>query len=522
MGKVYPYVYLLLAVAVGLVPYIAVSLSPFSFLLANIIPDDAFYYFQIARNITEGLGSTFDGVNITNGYHPLWMLLLLPVWELFSVGGAYDVAPIRVALFVQLFLAFVTVGVLIRIMSRYTKSQLVLAVSVLLWLVNPFVVYESMSGLETGLVLVFLSSFFLAALRMQEAPSYKQAVFIGIFAGLLMLARLDMVFYFVMFLLWLLYIYGRMGIRYSFVSGAIATIVVAPFLLWNMSTFNMLFTSASVASTTVNKHLIEQDNGVSLFVSAKAVVYTVVRGTSDVLVQTGAPVAFLIFLGCVGGWVWFGRKGYFKLFISVIPLEWFLFGGFILHFFVSTAVRFTYRNWYFIAFNLFAVLLVTWALAQWHRERVIRVGVVVGALAVVFGMYLITWQQVLFERERSQQNMFQAAMWMNEHLPPGAVIGVFNAGVQGYFSEHRVVNLDGLVNNAASQALQNRVLWEYALHTENITHISDYPLYISYRYSEFLGTETPFLDLRKVHSVSETGAHSRGDALEIYEVVSVE
>ena len=38
--------------------------------------DDAFYYFGIARNVAHGHGSTFDGINPTNGYHPLWMLIV--------------------------------------------------------------------------------------------------------------------------------------------------------------------------------------------------------------------------------------------------------------------------------------------------------------------------------------------------------------------------------------------------------------------------------------------------------------
>ena len=37
--------------------------------------DDAYYYFKVAQNISEGHGSTFDGINLTNGYHPLWMLV---------------------------------------------------------------------------------------------------------------------------------------------------------------------------------------------------------------------------------------------------------------------------------------------------------------------------------------------------------------------------------------------------------------------------------------------------------------
>jgi len=46
------------------------------------LADDSFYYFQVARKIANGLGSTFDGVHVTNGYHPLWMLIATAVFRL--------------------------------------------------------------------------------------------------------------------------------------------------------------------------------------------------------------------------------------------------------------------------------------------------------------------------------------------------------------------------------------------------------------------------------------------------------
>lgn len=38
--------------------------------------DDFFYYLKIAGNLAHGLGSTFNGLVPTNGYHPLWLALL--------------------------------------------------------------------------------------------------------------------------------------------------------------------------------------------------------------------------------------------------------------------------------------------------------------------------------------------------------------------------------------------------------------------------------------------------------------
>ena len=57
--------------------------------LVNLIRDqneeDAFYYFQIARNLAEGKFSTFDGgITRTNGYHPLWLFLITPFYWIFD------------------------------------------------------------------------------------------------------------------------------------------------------------------------------------------------------------------------------------------------------------------------------------------------------------------------------------------------------------------------------------------------------------------------------------------------------
>ena len=43
------------------------------------VQDDLLYYLQVAKNIAQGHGSTFNGIVPTNGYQPLWLLLLVPL-----------------------------------------------------------------------------------------------------------------------------------------------------------------------------------------------------------------------------------------------------------------------------------------------------------------------------------------------------------------------------------------------------------------------------------------------------------
>ena len=58
------------------------SVSPQATLLKWFTNDDAFFYFTVARNISSGYGITFDRLNPTNGFHPLWMAVCVLIFWL--------------------------------------------------------------------------------------------------------------------------------------------------------------------------------------------------------------------------------------------------------------------------------------------------------------------------------------------------------------------------------------------------------------------------------------------------------
>src|SRR2546427_260168 len=62
------------------------TFAPVRDVLIRFVQDDAFYYFEVARRLGSGQGSTFDGINPTNGYHPLWQLLLVPLAPLMNAS----------------------------------------------------------------------------------------------------------------------------------------------------------------------------------------------------------------------------------------------------------------------------------------------------------------------------------------------------------------------------------------------------------------------------------------------------
>jgi len=169
--------------------------------------DDAYYYFKVAQNITEGYGSTFDGIDVTNGYHPLWMLVCIPIFTL----ARFDlILPLRVLLLVMSGLSVVTGILLYRLIGKIFAPALG-AVAALFWVFNHHIfatLYQN--GLESGIaaffvvLLVYKLYDFELSWR-KNLVSKKQIATLAVIAMLTMFSRLDLVFFAALIGLWIVF-----------------------------------------------------------------------------------------------------------------------------------------------------------------------------------------------------------------------------------------------------------------------------------------------------------------------------
>ncbi|NJN79953.1 MAG: hypothetical protein HC797_05495 [Anaerolineales bacterium] len=175
--------------------------------------DDAYYYFKVAQNITEGYGSSFDGINLTNGYHPLWMLICIPVFAL----ARFDVIlPLRVLLVVIAIIQATTSILIYRLIKKHL-SHTIAILAATFWSFN-FYIHETVyqMGLETPIAalsivyLIYKLSQFEEAWR-TEKISLKQIAWLGLVSAIVMFSRLDLVF------LQLLLAYGFFFVAIQFV-----------------------------------------------------------------------------------------------------------------------------------------------------------------------------------------------------------------------------------------------------------------------------------------------------------------
>jgi len=167
--------------------------SPADSLVNWYTSDDAFYYFQVARNVANGLGATFDGINLTNGFHPLWMLVCIPVFSL----AQFDLfLPLRLLALISAALNTAAGILLYRLLKKYL-SQGVAALTALIWVFTPSIhLVIVQRGLETSISAFFLVLLLFLANRWRDesALPLKKLILLGLVAGLAILARLDNVF----------------------------------------------------------------------------------------------------------------------------------------------------------------------------------------------------------------------------------------------------------------------------------------------------------------------------------------
>lgn len=131
----------------------------FNSLLSNYLADDAFYYFKIASHLATDHRITYDGEQLTNGFHPLWLAVITPFYT--SANDGIDFV-YRVQ-WLMFGIDLLTVMVLFRALQKLTLGILIAFVGTLLFCVHSTFVDIQMNGLETSLntlcLLMLLNAF---------------------------------------------------------------------------------------------------------------------------------------------------------------------------------------------------------------------------------------------------------------------------------------------------------------------------------------------------------------------------
>jgi hypothetical protein len=406
-------------------------------------------------------------MNPTNGFHPLWMLLLLPIY--FAAGADPETA-LRWSFVLVAAVAAITALLAFRAFLRLSgRTAAWVGVGLLL---QPFAFYPLVNGLETGILVLFL--FLLIertlALDLLAVPATLRRDFLlGTLLGLTFLARLDSVF----LLPGLVVVLGVRALRAP--AGATAALgavfaklvrigagfalLAMPYLAWNFLTFGHLVPiSGAIKSTAPTVS----------FEPSRLHTFHTLYG----LLQVLAGAAALLLIALLGRMRNATQKGAAPAVGSAVPLLVMLGIGNLLHLAYSLLFVAWGGNWWHHASYLpgtLACLTLAFAMAA---ERMRRPGWLTAAVAGLLVVAAVVGVQEEGRRRGTHRDQWLAsARWARDHLPAGSVVGMTDCGIFAYFSQRPTMNLDGIINGYAYQdALRDHHLTAF-LGSCHVTHI---------------------------------------------------
>lgn len=418
-------------------PYLLLSLWGSEAHLIGFFPDDAFYYLKTARNVFEFGFATFDGVNPTNGFHPLYFLLvtalagMVPATWFLNAAFLLHVTMMGLSIFL----------LLSRVQTLSPTARIALAA--IFSFPAPFLFVWLSAGMEAPLVVlstVLLLNGWLAASQL-NFRSYRANLWLGVTMTVFILSRLDMILALIPFVAWLLVTQFRLARNSA--SAALmnlSSVLVLPlvsgisYIVFNIvTTGHMLPISAAVKRE---------------FFVPFAASWSASTGNGN-LALTALAVSPILFSILAIFWSTHSknkpgaRQHVYAIVLAAISVVLFY------------IYLFTYASNFFRWYFAMPLAAGAWIAVHWLSQRNFRIPMKRGG-AVVACMVLalvVLASNALFVRfvasslKSTSWHLMQIAHKLNEVAQPCDIAAVYDAGVIGYFSNQRVINLDGLANS---------------------------------------------------------------------------
>jgi hypothetical protein len=426
--------------------------------------DDAFYYFGIARNVAHGHGSTFDGIDPTNGYHPLWMLVAVPLFA----AGADGTSAVRALLVVQVLcygaalagLALIAARAIdgwprLRVAKREDRDRAaqwctaIVALALGVAALNPFIVKVFVNGMESGILVALDAAVLVIGSRWRGRllrggrPLTRWVM--GAVLALTVLARTDAVL-----------LLGVMGLWF------VAEAVTDSATSWRSAIRPWVELFALPAVTLVG-YLISNQVMFGLLVQISGLT----KRTSLNATRAGWMAVAVVVAALVGLWGFrrtrrtgphrrsrFGRVRHFTA-----STAWFA-AFCILVVAYYQVLQSQQWLWYYCPVVLYLMALLVVGVADFAEAAVLEAPrkTAGAALAPVSAILLLPLVVGLLveTRQISDRSSYSLALadrdageWIDHHVPAGTVMASWDAGALGYYSHRPVINLDGVANSYA-------------------------------------------------------------------------
>lgn len=446
--------------------------------IVRMFPDDAFYYFKVAQNIAERGLSSFDGLTVTTGYHPLYTLLLAAIVKIFAPAPERmltAVLALNGALYAGTLIVFYRLG---RALDPGREGRL-LALSIIVTV--PSAALFAASGMEAALNVFALSLLCYAVVKIQLVgmPARTTAgvvgwlVWLGAAGALAVLSREENALFVLIVFLFAWRQTVRKG-RDTFaaptvVFAAASAISLGAVLAWSLYCYRQ--TGWWLQSSAVMKQIFRamETEG---YASLRSVMFTAQLFFKFVFRSILAVPAlkYVLLCGALAAYLRSDDDPRRKALACLLLAAPVVYG-------VVYALRLpSVQSWYYgisiVPFGVAAVICVVHLGRSGALFRHRRLTLAMAAL-VALEASVTTGVSLYRQRKSQQSDMLRVAEGVLRELPAEAVVGAWNAGIYAYFSGQRVVNLDGLINAEIPRAYDTGTLnWPY-WRGRGLTHLVD-------------------------------------------------
>jgi len=448
---------------------LAIAWAPLEWLLRHVLADDSFYYFTIARNFVHGHGFSFDTLAETNGFHPLWMIMLLPIYSLIEDRTL----AIHAALTVSALVDTASLVVIFRLLGEIGAAMFVRTVAVVLYGLAPVLFSHAgpMNGMETSVNMLLIFAYLLQYWRILRLERFNRpsALLFGFVSGLLILARTDNIVLIGVTcgLMPTIVESGRRTFPLLATAGLTATLVVAPWIIWSFHNFGTIVQVSGVSVPFMIKSELHEVGWTAVdyliqFCRNLASIITFfpvhLRDTRILSPSTLAIAAVLLLFtfSAIGS---LRNKGGQAVGMTIRYVTVLLMAA-VSFVFVHTLRAVYMRGWYYMSIIpiciIVSAILLHYVIDHNPQQK--------QRLLIIFSLILFyaIAAPTLFETKHGETDKFRMVHAMNSLLAEGSRVGSGNAGVYGYFFEKGiVVGLDGLVNNAAYEHIRSARLEDY-------------------------------------------------------------
>jgi hypothetical protein len=435
---------------------ISISFRSETSIIDHPVIEDAYYTFSVAKNIANGHGISADGENLTNGFQPLYTFLIVPAFVLTN-NDYLSIRIIFILMLLVLFLSAYLFGLIIRdslLAILGIGSQELFWIAFFIYLSSLLLIINYLNGLETGLLLLCVLSFIRYYQKLQEF-NLKNIPVLGIILGLLVLIRIDAVFFVIIFSISLIFhkdIRIKTRIIYAIILSFISLLISSPWWIYNYTVFNSIMPTSGQAQFEFGIFYYR------LFYLSDAwtqnlspFTYTFDRflhGWSGVIIR-------LMIIGTLTFYINKQLTGKFKnLFKSntiakrtyqiILVIAIYTIVLSIWYFFFSSAGHFYLR--YIVIMSIIGqfVFVIFIAIIFKKFKRIFYLIPTALALIILAVVLLFHTELML---NKSQFFKYQLQL-VKKYVPEKEYVAAGQSGTLGFFRQ-RVVNLDGKVNNEA-------------------------------------------------------------------------